>query len=249
MKIIISPAKKMRDQIEFMAAESEPHFLAQSKDIATYLNARTFDELKQIWQCNDALTKLNQERLPEIIERTQTVAALLSYEGLQYQYMAPHIFDYDQWAYVNQHLVILSGLYGALRPLDAVKPYRIEMQAKFKKAFEGHKTLYHYWQDTIYQHITSESNIILNLASKEYSQVIEPFLKPADIFVTCVFGEEVDGKAKIKATQAKMARGEMVRFLATHQITTIEGVKRFDAMNYRFSDAYSNESTFVFLKG
>lgn len=248
MKIIISPAKQMNSEIDFIDSIGAPVFEQEALAITTYLNERTFEELKSIWKCNDQITSQNQERLVTALSRKNTVPALLAYVGLQYQYMAPHVFDESQWEYVNKHLIILSGLYGILQPLDAVSPYRIEMQAKLTPEFSNNKTLYSYWGEKIYQEITRESNVILNLASKEYSKVVERYLTEDDQFVTCIFAHLIDGKLKVKATEAKMARGEMVRYLASEQITEIEGVKTFAGLGYGYSEEHSDDRTYVFLK-
>ena len=168
--------------------------------------------------------------------------------------MAPRVFTEKQWTYVRDHLYILSGLYGALKAMDGVVPYRLEMQAKL--SVNGSRDLYDYWGDSIYQEIIKEegqSPVIINLASKEYSKVVEPYLKPGDRFLTCVFGEEVPEKTgrqkiKVKATQAKMARGSMVRFLADRQAETPEIMKEFDLGGYCFSEELSSENEYVFLK-
>lgn len=246
MKIIISPAKKMNSDQDFMAPKGLPKFIDRAEDIINYLGTLSYDELKAIWKCNDAIAAQNSERIQNMNLRESLVPALLSYEGLQYQYMAPQVFDNAQWEYVGNHLVILSGLYGALKPLDGISPYRLEMLSKFEKPLENHKNLYSYWGDALYQELKGHS--ILNLASKEYSKCIEKYLGPGDVMVTCTFGSLVDGKVKVKATDAKMARGEMVRYLAERQVADLEGAKHFNSMGYQFSEEHSTDNSFVFLK-
>jgi len=253
MKIIVSPAKKMTDQEDFFEWDQLPVFLDQANAIKDYLKALTYDELKRLWQCNDKIAHLNVERLQNMDLHKGLVPALLAYEGLQYQYMAPQVFDLDQWAYVRKHLVILSGFYGYLRPTDGVVTYRLEMGARFDPPLAGSKNLYQYWDRRIYEELTSGGSTIVNLASKEYSQAIEKFLTVNDRLITCVFGNEieVDGelKVKVKATEAKMARGEMVRYLAEHQITDPALMKGFSSLNYRFSEKHSSPNRYVFIKG
>ncbi|GEM_PF-5370798 len=127
--------------------------------------------------------------------------------------MAPAIFEDGQHEYVKDHLRILSGFYGMLKPMDGVVPYRLEMQAKATVA--GNKDLYEFWGDTLYIEVIDESRTIINLASKEYSKCIEKYLQPKGHYVTCVFGELDDGKVVQKGVYAKMARGEMVRFMSS----------------------------------
>jgi len=249
MKIIISPAKKMTDQEDFFEWDQLPVFMDQANEIKDYLKELTYDEVKALWQCNDKIAGLNYQRLQNMDLHKRLVPALLAYVGLQYQYMAPQVFDLDQWAYVKDHLVILSGFYGLLRPTDGVVPYRLEMGAKFDRPLAGSKNLYQYWDRRIYEELTSGGSTIINLASKEYSKVVEKYLGPNDQMMTCVFGTEVEGRVKVKATEAKMARGEMVRYLAEHNVQDPEMMKRFSSLNYRFSEKHSSINRYVFLKG
>ena len=172
--------------------------------------------------------------------------ALLTYEGIQYKYMSPDSFSEDEFNYVKSHLKILSGFYGVLNPFDGVVPYRLEMQAKLK--IDNNKNLYEFWGNSLYKEITKNSNVILNLASKEYSKAIEKYLSKDDIFITCIFGELKDDKIKVKATEAKMARGLMVRYLASNNIENIEDVKNFSELSFKYSEELSTDKEFVFIK-
>ena len=178
--------------------------------------------------------------------RRRLTPALLSYEGIQYQYMAPGVFEAGQLDYVREHLRILSGFYGLLRPFDGVTPYRLEMQARL--AVDGCRDLYAFWGGVLAEALAAETDLVLNLASREYSRAVEPHLPPSVRFLTCVFGEEKDGKVVEKGTMCKMARGEMVRFLAEHDISRAQDVRDFDRLGYRFSPACSTENHFVFIK-
>lgn len=172
--------------------------------------------------------------------------AILAFEGIQYQYMAPGVFQTDEYAYLEKHLRILSGFYGMLRPFDGVVPYRLEMQAKLK----GDKlnSLYEFWNSKLADKLFSESGCILNLASKEYSKCISDYLNENIRFVTCVFGEMIGKKVIEKGTLVKMARGEMVRFMAENKIEDVEDIKSFNRLNYVFEDHLSDKNTYVFLK-
>lgn len=172
--------------------------------------------------------------------------ALLAYEGIQYQYMAPQVFSERQWAYVKEHLRILSGLYGVLKPMDGVIPYRLEMQAKLRTG--DAKDLYAFWSDRIYRELSKGEDFILNLASKEYSRAAEKYAGRETRFVTCIFGELLDGKVKVKGTMAKMARGEMVRWLSEKNITEPEKIKAFTGLSYGYDEGRSTEKELVFLK-
>ena len=173
--------------------------------------------------------------------------AILSYEGIQYRYMAPTVFEQSQLDYIRDHLRILSGFYGLLRPFDGVTPYRLEMQAKL--AVDGCRDLYAFWGGTLAEALAAETNLVVNLASKEYSKAVEPHLPASVRFLTCTFGEEKGGKILEKGTACKMARGQMVRWMAEHGIDRAEDLRNFDGLGYAFSPAHSTESNFVFLKG
>ncbi len=207
--------------------------------------------------------------------------AVLTYEGLQYQHMAPEIFTEEALSYIEEHLRILSGFYGILKPFDGVTPYRLEMQAKLsvngkkdlydfwgsyieehlrilsgfygilkpfdgvtpyrlemqaKLSVNGKKDLYDFWGERLYLELISSDSQIINLASKEYSKAIEKYLTPKDSFITVEFCELREGKLKQKATLAKMARGEMVRFMAENKIQKPEGMKEFHELGFAYKE-------------
>lgn len=245
MRIIISPAKKMNVNTDSLPWRDLPAFLPKTKQLAETLQRMGYDELKKLWKCNDQIAALNVQRLAAMDLHNRLTPALLAYEGIQYQYMAPGVFTDPEFEYVQEHLRILSGFYGMLRPFDGVTPYRLEMQAKIKVG--ERKDLYAYWGDIIAKQLFEESDCIVNLASKEYSLCITRYLSHSVHYITCVFGEEKDGKVIEKGTMCKMARGEMVRYMAQHQITSPEEVKCFDRLGYRFDEAKSNDNTYVFV--
>ncbi len=160
--------------------------------------------------------------------------------------MAPNVFESVELQYIEEHLRILSGFYGVLRPFDGVTPYRLEMQAKL----EGPKfrNLYEFWGNRLAKQLFTESKCIINLASKEYSKCIEPYLNKNIRFITCIFGEWKDGKIIEKGTQVKIARGEMVRYMAENQIIEPEKLKGFDRLGYQFSEVLSNDTSYIFIK-
>lgn len=245
MRIIISPAKKMRVDTDSLPWQDLPAFLPDTEYLASILQKMDRMELKKLWKCNDSIADVNVERLAHMDLRSRLTPALLAYEGIQYQYMAPGVFSDREFAYVQEHLRILSGFYGILKPFDGVTPYRLEMQAKLK-AGEA-KDLYGYWNSRLAEHLFAETDCIVNLASKEYSVCISRYLPDSVRFITCVFGEERDGKIIEKGTMCKMARGEMVRYLAEHAITDPQQIKTFDRMHYRYNDGYSTDTEFIFI--
>ena len=246
MRIIISPAKKMNVREDILNYRNLPVFLEETDRIMDWMKSLSLEEAKALWGCNEKLAKQNFERFAKMEIRRRLTPAILSYEGIQYQYMAPAVFENQMLAYVQEHLRILSGFYGVLKPLDGVTPYRLEMQAKAK--VDGAGDLYDFWGDRLYREVLDDSHIIINLASKEYSKCIEKYLLPKDRFITCIFGELSNGKVVQKGTYAKMARGEMVRFMAENNISEPEDMKQFNRLEYRFADHLSTDMEYVFIK-
>lgn len=246
MKIIISPAKKMNIETDVLECRGFPAFMEKTKALMEYMKGLDYEEAKKLWGCSDKLARENFQRLFYMNLYKTPTPALLSYEGIQYQYMAPGVFEDRQWEFVQEHLRILSGFYGVVKPLDGVVPYRLEMQAKIN--LPSCKDLYAYWGQDIYKEVSENSGWILNLASKEYSKSVEKFLKPGDRYITCTFGEWKNGKIIQKGTLAKMARGEMVRFLAVEGICEPEGVKEFRGLGFSYKKEFSTEENYIFLK-
>ena len=244
MKIILSPAKKMNMDPDRLAPAGLPDFLDQTEEILSWLRDRSYEELKTLWKCNDKIAQQNIVRLEQMELRSQLTPAVLSYEGIAYQYMAPAVFESDHYEYVQEHLRILSAFYGVLRAMDGVTPYRLEMQAK--ASIGGKKDLYELWGNRLYEAVRDESGVIVNLASKEYSKCIEKYLMPEDRYLTITFCEKSGNKLVTKGTYAKMARGEMVRYMAEHQIEDPIEIRKFDRLGYVFRGDLSSDKEYIF---
>ena len=158
--------------------------------------------------------------------------AILSYSGIQYQYMAPHVFTDDQMKYIQEHLYILSGFYGLLRPLDAITPYRLEMQTKCPFS------LYEFWKEDLAKQVDEP---ILNLASEEYAKIIRKYKPLVDV-------RFIEENGKEKGVYAKMARGAMVRYLAENKIEHIKDIASFNELDYVFDASQSTEKLYIFQK-
>lgn len=245
MKIIISPAKKMKKD-DSLAYQDLPVFIEDTEKIMNWVKTLSLVEARKLWGCNEKLARENYERFQNMNLSRGLTPAILAYEGIQYQYMAPAVFDERMLSYVKDTLRILSGFYGVLKVMDGVVPYRLEMQAKTE--IGDSQGLYDFWGEKLYAQVLDESRVILNLASKEYSKCVEAYLKPKDRYITCVFGEFSKGKVIQKGTYAKMARGEMVRFMAENQIQEPEEVRNFQGLGYYFSEEHSTDTEYVFLK-
>lgn len=214
---------------------TSPLFLNQTKELKDILCQMDVETLKKYMKCSDAIAKKTYQMYQSFDSQIKS-PAILSYSGIQYQYMACDVFTDDEISYLQDHLWILSGLYGALRPLDEIVNYRLEMQTKLPFS------LYEFWKDQL-------SNIIpkgpiLNLASEEYAKCIRKYRELVDVSFC-----EFNGKKYVeKGVYAKMARGRMVRYLAENQIEDIEQIKRFSDLGYTYSDSLSHENLIVFVK-
>ena len=287
LRVIISPAKTMNEDPDTLPAEGLPVFLPEAEQILSSLKALSYAEAKALWRCNDKLAELNFRRVREmrLYEGDVPVCsgltpAVIAYEGIQYRYLSPGTLEEGALRWISEHLRILSGFYGVLRPFDGVMPYRLEMQAGLPVG--GCRDLYEFWGDKIGRALRMPSGnalLILNLASKEYAKAVGPYLRPEDRWLSCIFAERKDGRLCQKATLAKMARGEMTRYLA-ETFSQMEGeetetkkmeceeagpvcrpsgamdekvllsvLKRFDRLGFSWSEADSTERELVFIHG
>lgn len=244
MKILLSPAKKMRVDTDTFPVTGMPVFLDRAEALRDWIAGLSEKEQKTLWAAGDAITAASRALFADMDLSRNLTPAIISYDGIQYTCLAPAVLEETALAWVQEHVRILSGFYGVLRPFDGVVPYRLEMQAK--GAPLGEKNLYAYWGDALYHEVTGEDRVILNLASKEYARAVEPFLQPGDRFVTCVFGELEEGELRQKGVYAKMARGEMVRYLAGIGAQDPEEAKGFALSGYRFNPDRSTETAYVF---
>ena len=155
MRIIISPAKKMNTDTDSLPYERLPQFLGEAEKLQRRLRGMDYAGLKSLWRCNASIAAFNYKRVQTMDLRSNLTPAILAYEGIQYQYMAPSVFEDRQFAYIGEHLRILSGFYGLLRPFDGVTPYRLEMQARLP--VDGYKNLYAFWGDRLARQLRAET--------------------------------------------------------------------------------------------
>ena len=245
MKIIISPARKMKSDPDSLPYDALPQYLEQSQEILKWLNTLTFKQLHQLWwNCSERLAQTNYRRVKGMNLTDNLTPAVLAFQGLQYQYIGAGVMTEHQLRYLQEHLRILSGLYGILKPFDGISQYRLGMG---DRATVNHtKNLYEFWGDRLYQELFRDNQLVINLASNEYSKAIKPFLRPQDRMITCIFGEEINGKIKQKATLAKMARGNMVRFLTEINAAKSSDLKGFSVGGYQFRGDLSTTEKYYF---
>jgi cytoplasmic iron level regulating protein YaaA (DUF328/UPF0246 family) len=223
-----------------------PCFLDKTELLMKHIQNLTYEEAKTLWKCNDKIARTSYEYFSNMCLTERLTPAILAYEGIQYKYMSPNVFNTKQLEYLENHLNILSGFYGILKPFDGVVPYRLEMQTPI--ILEGYKDLYDFWGDSLFNKLYEDTDIVLNLASKEYSKCIENHLNDKLQFITCTFGEYKDGKIITKGTLAKMARGEMVRYMAENKVEKISEIKTFNRLGYKYSEEKSSINNIVFIK-
>ncbi len=245
MKIIISPTKKMKTE-EYISPLSRPLFLEKTKEILSYLVSLTDEEKARVWKVKGKLLEENLERLNAIDLSSPGSPALFSYDGIQFTYMSPSSFTDDMLSYAEENLRILSGFYGLLRPMDGIVPYRLEMESRIN--INGKGDLYSFWGCDIAREIEKEESLVVNLASEEYSKAIIPHLKDSVRVITPVFLEETGDSYVTKGVYAKMARGEMVRFLAENKIGDKEGIKEFSIRGYGYDESLSSSERMAFVR-
>lgn len=248
MQIIISPTKTMAVSNPMAIVPTEPKFSTEKEQIFTKLRSMSVEQLQTLWQCSLAIAEQNYHRLHAT--NVLTGPAIFTYQGLQFQALAPTSLTVTNLNFLQQHLWILSGAYGILRPFDAVEPYRLEMKNKLTLAHTN--SLYTFWDRKLVNTIDlamtqSSARIILNLASKEYAKSIEKLLPATTIMLTVAFVVKRNGKYLQQATMAKKARGRMLGFIARNEIDDIERLKEFDELGFLYNESISSATKIVFV--
>ena len=243
MRIIISPAKNMRDYQSLNIKIDTPIFIDKAKNILSKLKTLSKSELTALWKCNSKMVDALYEDLHSTNLNQDLIPTIFRYDGLVYKNINPSTFYKSELDYINKNLRIISGVYGVLKPFDGIIKYRLEMQARLK--IDNFNNLYDYWGDSLYKEILDESHIIINLASKEYSKCIAPYLDKKDKFITIAFMEKCGNKYISKNTYSKIARGLMVNYLVKNNITNIGAIKNFNQDGYTFNKELSSENLFV----
>ena len=237
MKIIISPAKKLSDKKLPLKDVSELQFSNEAKYLVKELKNYKVNDIKKLMGLSDNLAQLNYERYQQWdLNSDQINAALYMFQGDVYQGLKAEMLTANEIDFAQENLRILSGLYGLLRPLDLIFPYRLEMGTKMRT--KNGKNLYDFWGDKLSKALISEmksTEVLVNLASNEYSKVLKlnDFPKPV---ITPIFKDYKNGKLKVISFYAKRARGEMCNFIIKNKITNTKNLKMFSNLDYKFSD-------------
>ena len=254
MFFVLSPAKNLNEKAPAPVKEfTQPYLLAEAEILMRQLRELAPQQIAELMHVSDKIALLNAERNAEWhtpFTPDNAKQAVFMFNGDVYEGIAADTLKPEQIQYLQQHVRLLSGLYGVLRPLDLMQPYRLEMGTTFTNT-RG-KNLYEFWgniitdllNDTLAQ---AGSDTLVNLASQEYFKSVNTKNLKARL-ITPVFKDEKNGKYKIISFYAKRARGLMVRYAAEHNITDPEMLKNFDYEGYAFNVAASNESEWVFMR-
>lgn len=244
MKIIIAPAKIMKIDRDSFPIQSKPQFLDKTRILERFLKSRSNEQLKDLWHASENVTKQSILQLENMNLDERLTPAILAFSGIQYQYMAPDLFTQPALDYIQKNLRILSGFYGMLRPFDGVCPYRLELNTKMV-GFRDY-SLYHFWGSNIAENLFQEDNIVIDLASKQYTRLVKPYLSQGRQLITVDFQELKNDKWKTVGVHAKMARGEMVRYIAEKQIKNPTDLQDFNDFEFQFEPDVSTKDHYVF---
>jgi cytoplasmic iron level regulating protein YaaA (DUF328/UPF0246 family) len=252
MKIVISPAKSLNFESKAPTQEfSQPIFLKEADRLNKILRKKSARSLSKLMSVSPALGQLNYERnqsweTPFDLDNAKQ--AVYAFTGEVYRGLDANSLPLEDLNFLQEHLRILSGQYGILKPLDLMQPYRLEMGTKLKVGVKPN--LYKFWGDQITKTLNSEleeGELFVNLASNEYFKVLQAKDLKVPV-ITPVFKDYKNGEYKIIMTFAKLARGLMVRYLVDHKVTTLDGIKGFNYSGYGFDENLSTDTELVFTR-
>lgn len=254
MLLVVSPAKNL-DYESAVATEkfSQPELLEHSKVLIKKCKTLTPADISSLMSISDKLAGLNAARFGEWatpFTPENARQAILAFNGDVYAGLDANSFNDDDFAFAQQHMRILSGLYGLLRPLDLMQAYRLEMGKKLDN--ERGSNLYQFWGDIITEHLNDAlaaqgDNILINLASNEYFKSVNKKVLKAEI-ITPAFKDWKNGQFKMISFYAKKARGLMARYIIENQISDVEKLKAFDVAGYQYSTELSKGNDWVFTR-
>ena len=261
MYFLLSPAKSLNEKdavpINLGNYYSQPELIEHSQVLMKNLKAKEPIDLQELMSISDDLAQLNAKRNQDwawsenepFTDNNAKPAGYL-FDGDVYSGLDMYQMDKETAIYVNEHLGILSGLYGVLKPLDLIQPYRLEMGTKLKN--ERGDNLYEFWGEAVTDAINarmadSDDKVLINLASNEYFKVIKKKALNAEI-ITPRFEDEKNGQYKVISFYAKKARGLMVKYAADNKLTNAEQLKQFDLAGYYYVDELSDDKTWTFRR-
>ena len=254
MIIVISPSKTLDFSPNSFHTHTLPRQLIQSQKLIDTTSQLSPDELASLMKISDKLSNLNWQRYQDFqtpFNLENAKQALLAFKGDVYGGIDVDNYNEDDFAFAQNHLRILSGLYGALKPLDLIQPYRLEMGTRLQN--DHGKNLYEFWDTQVTELLNQDfsdsvSPLLINLASNEYFKVIKPKILNAKI-LTLAFKENKAGVYKTIGIHAKRARGLMTNFIIKNHLTEAEEIKTFNLENYTFNPSLSSEEEWAFSRG
>ena len=249
MLVVISPAKKLNSSLSIDSVPTKPIFSKNAIELALVAKRLTLKELKNLMGLSDNLAELNSARFASF-GKQRSFPAAFTFAGDTYKGLNVNSLSKSDIEWAQSHLRIISGLYGLLRPLDNIEPYRLEMGSKLKT--EQGNNLYEYWNKKIALAINklsdeTNSKILVNCASQEYFNAVDmASLKPK--VITPIFMENKNGENKIISFYAKKARGLMARYIIENRVRKIDDLKKFNFENYKYRKELSTETNLIFLR-
>jgi len=254
MIVLLSPAKSLDYESPLLSKRAtKPRFVENSAELIAKLRGLSVGQVGKLMSISEKLAQLNHDRFAsweKEFTKENSRAAILAFTGDVYQGMELKDWSADDFARAQERVRILSGLYGVLRPLDLMQPYRLEMGTKF--ATERGKNLYEFWGESLTKSLNGDlkksgSDVVVNLASNEYFSAVKKKQLAGEL-VTPVFKDEKNGKYKIISFFAKKARGMMADYIVRNDITDPGALQKFKTAGYRFSKGDSGEGSLVFLR-
>lgn len=265
MYFVLSPAKSLNESDEIPVNlgnhYSQPQLIEHAQELMRVLKSKEPVDLQELMSISDDLAQLNAQRNQDWawseqkpFDESNAKAAAYLFDGDVYTGLDMYNLDKETVIYLNEHLGILSGLYGVLKPLDLIQPYRLEMGTKLEN--ERGDNLYQFWGEHITEVINQrmgqaaeqgEDNVLINLASNEYFKSVKKKSLQAQV-ITPRFEDEKSGKYKVISFYAKKARGLMVKYAADNKITKAEELKKFDLDGYYYVDKLSDENNWTFRR-
>ncbi|PWW13311.1 MULTISPECIES: peroxide stress protein YaaA [Pseudidiomarina] len=254
MLVVLSPAKNLDyDSVLPTTEHSQPRMLERAQELVDRCQALSPQQLSELMKISDKLAGLNAARFAEWhtpFNNSNARPAIYAFDGDVYTGLAAEKLDAEAIAYAQEHLRILSGLYGVLRPLDLMQPYRLEMGTKLDTA-RG-KSLYEFWGDEITDQLNEDlaaagDDVLINLASQEYFGSVQPKRLHAQV-ITPVFKDEKNGTYKVISFWAKKARGMMARYIVSKRPQSVAELKQFNEAGYRFNADQSSATELVFCR-
>ena len=249
MLVVVSPAKKLNMSPIKTLRETQPYFTKNVNELVSVVRNLSSDNLKELMGISPQLAELNKKRFIEFGKQDKKAAAYAfagdTYKGLEIEKLNQNDVEWAQ-----EHLRILSGLYGLLRPLDSIEPYRLEMGSKLRGSHGN--SLYEYWDDKISNKLNEHAekigtDTLVNCASNEYFNVVKPNILSLRV-ITPIFMERKNGQEKIISFYAKNARGAMARFIIQNRLVDFEEIKNFHLDGYVFDPHKSDENKYIFIR-